>query len=267
MNTTSQYQYGGNMGSGQKFSIILIIVLFIAFVVVLTLLLMRKTIWGQTLYESESEHTLCPITPCESCPIKQCPIFDESKCPTCHDSAPMSCPACTTCQECPTCHESTCPTCQEYQPMAPHMQPNGIMGQYIMVSKVGTLHLSEIEVFDVNGVLVSRNKKVSMSSIYSNTYPESNLVDGEINNFVHTNMELVPQFVKVDLGKNYNISKIVITNRYDCCKERIEGAIVSIINDAASPALVFKSAPLKKDAVTYTFSYPFVNDMAAETLF
>ncbi|ROL52948.1 Fucolectin-1 [Anabarilius grahami] len=45
----------------------------------------------------------------------------------------------------------------------------------------------------------------------------------------HTNVEFNPWW-RVDLGKVYSISNVTITNREDCCKERLKGAQIRIGN-------------------------------------
>ncbi len=72
-------------------------------------------------------------------------------------------------------------------------------------------------------VNLSQGKSTSQSSNYngSNSYPSSRAVDGSITNFNHTNTELQPWW-QVDLGSNYQVSNIEISNRKDCCGNRIK---------------------------------------------
>eukprot|EP00121_Abeoforma_whisleri_P008589 Awhi_evm1s7883 len=64
--------------------------------------------------------------------------------------------------------------------------------------------------------------KYVTSSSLSSSYPPSRLVDGIINNFMHTANEANP-WVEIDLGAEYHIGDIIIRNRADCCQDRIVG--------------------------------------------
>ncbi len=81
---------------------------------------------------------------------------------------------------------------------------------------------------------VAEGKPVKQSSVFQNGNP-SNAVDGNTDgnwrngSVTHTQKEIGPWW-EVDLEKIYNISDIVITNREDCCQERIEGATIFIRN-------------------------------------
>ncbi len=45
----------------------------------------------------------------------------------------------------------------------------------------------------------------------------------------HTQAEFNP-WLRIDLGNVYSIRKVALTNRGDCCKERIKGAHIRIGN-------------------------------------
>ena len=89
------------------------------------------------------------------------------------------------------------------------------------------INLSELIVFDINENIISKNKPVTMSSTLPG-YPGSNLTDGNINTMAHTNGD-INAFMEVDLGSNYNIGKIIIINRQDCCKNRAIGLEVQLL--------------------------------------
>jgi F5/8 type C domain-containing protein len=48
--------------------------------------------------------------------------------------------------------------------------------------------------------------------------------------FFHTDLEPSP-WVEFDLGGNRKISKVVVENRADCCKERAEALVIEVSND------------------------------------
>ncbi|XP_077323576.1 uncharacterized protein LOC143958006 isoform X2 [Lithobates pipiens] len=73
----------------------------------------------------------------------------------------------------------------------------------------------------------------SQSSTYDKLGAPENAIDGSTNtNYMskhcsHTDLEIEPWW-RVDLTKVYNVTKVKILNRGDCCKERIEGAELRI---------------------------------------
>ncbi|XP_072000079.1 fucolectin-1-like [Engystomops pustulosus] len=77
--------------------------------------------------------------------------------------------------------------------------------------------------------------RATQSSIYSGTTSAINAVDGNLDsNFYHgscscTNIEVSPWW-RVDLLRPHKISHIIITNRGDCCGERLNGARILVGN-------------------------------------
>ncbi|XP_070534543.1 uncharacterized protein [Ptychodera flava] len=80
---------------------------------------------------------------------------------------------------------------------------------------------------------IALSKRASQSSVYSAIGPASNAVDGFTSPFwgdescSHTNIEQDPWW-KVDLEYTYFVKEVVITNRRDCCSERLKGAVVRV---------------------------------------
>ena len=92
------------------------------------------------------------------------------------------------------------------------------------------LNLTEVEVFS-GGTNVARGKTVTASSLYDPQYPHANLVDGNKTNFVATQNEAVEWF-QIDLGQDYEIEKVVIHNRSDCCQGRLRNTKVQLSKSA-----------------------------------
>ena len=59
-------------------------------------------------------------------------------------------------------------------------------------------------------------------------FPSSNLIDGELNNFVASIKEDNGMWVRVYLEELYAVTKIIVYNRQDCCKDRLFGVPVFI---------------------------------------
>jgi hypothetical protein len=93
------------------------------------------------------------------------------------------------------------------------------------------MNLAEVEVFS-GGTNVAQGKTVTQSSIsHPGTFDPPNLVDGNKTNFAHTNNEAVEWF-QIDLGQDYEIEKVVITNRTDCCQARLRKTKIQLSKSA-----------------------------------
>ena len=121
------------------------------------------------------------------------------------------------------------------------------------------INLAEVEVYDDTDALVSSNKVVTGSSVHS-AGPLANLVDGNKRNFAHTHgqTETETDWIKIDLGAEKKIKKIVVTNRKDCCKERIAGLKIDILNSSSTsvkltPAISISSGSTAANKYTITF--------------
>ncbi|KAM9324373.1 uncharacterized protein PAF06_000406 [Gastrophryne carolinensis] len=79
---------------------------------------------------------------------------------------------------------------------------------------------------------------VSQSSTYDKFGAAENAIDGSTSSRYmsqhcsHTDLEFKPWWM-VDINKVYNVTKVIILNRGDCCKDRIEGAEIRVGNSAA----------------------------------
>ncbi|XP_070534538.1 uncharacterized protein [Ptychodera flava] len=113
---------------------------------------------------------------------------------------------------------------------------NGVSGHVVSVQLEGrtdALTLCEVEVYKYEGEKnLAILKEATQSSLFG-TGVASNAVDGRKNSaFVdksctHT-LEDDDAWWKVDLGDVYPIDRVVITNRGDCCQDRLQGAVVRV---------------------------------------
>jgi hypothetical protein len=92
------------------------------------------------------------------------------------------------------------------------------------------LNIAEIEVYS-GGVNVAKNAtKTESSSQYSaNSYKPTNLIDGNMSNFAHTNNSGTNWF-KITLDKQYPIEKVMVYNRTSCCYDRWAESFVKLLN-------------------------------------
>jgi len=119
------------------------------------------------------------------------------------------------------------------------------------------LNLAQIAVYpdeSVSGNLITPNTGVSKSSgWYGDGFPNRNFVDGVGNSFVHTSCHDVP-WIEVDIGSTTPIFRIVITNRKDCCAERILGTKLIIMDTNRNR--IYTSDPVATVNSTYTWFPP-----------
>ena len=66
-----------------------------------------------------------------------------------------------------------------------------------------------------------------MKNQYETYYP-SNLMDGNLNNFAHTLEAENGMWMRVYLETQSFVTRVIVYNRNDCCKDRIVGASVFI---------------------------------------
>ncbi|XP_059195895.1 fucolectin-like [Centropristis striata] len=84
------------------------------------------------------------------------------------------------------------------------------------------------------GANIARGGKVTQSSVAWNGVPER-AIDGKRDNIYsqsscsHTNHDQNPWW-RLDLLKTYKINSVTVTNRKDCCHDRIKGAEIRIGN-------------------------------------
>ena len=139
---------------------------------------------------------------------------------------------------------------------------NMVSGQYIRLKYDNTvcLNLAGIAVYaDANGdnVITPQTIVTKSSGYQGDTYPVSNFIDGNNNSFVHSSCEDVP-WILVDLGMNMPIYKIVVTNRSDCCKDRILGCSLLIFNNQMTS--VYESSKITTINTTYTWFPPYTQN-------
>ena len=127
---------------------------------------------------------------------------------------------------------------------------SGVTGRYIRIDKSGgdQLNIAEIKVFDKDLVEIPGGV-VTLSSVLPG-YPGSNLLDSNLDTFVHTNND-GNKFIVIDLQKSVGIYRIDITNRKDCCQDRMINSVVSIRNE--SNLEVFKTDLITVSLPKYSF--------------
>ena len=120
------------------------------------------------------------------------------------------------------------------------------------------MNLAEVEVFS-GGVNVASGKTVTASSLFSDQYPHASLVDGNKANYAHTHNSETEYF-DIDLGQAYEIEKVVITNRVDCCQGRARNTIIQLSESADMTSSKDSRAITTAEGPSATFTWDVVSD-------
>ena len=107
----------------------------------------------------------------------------------------------------------------------------------------GALALGEVQVFAmVNGV--ETNVALDGTATQISTYIDSTadtfgpekcnngVTGGDRSNICHTNSGVQDQWWKVELASLYDITRVVVWNRWYCCSDRLSDAVVYLLDDS-----------------------------------
>eukprot|EP00386_Alphamonas_edax_P012875 GDKI01039943.1.p1 GENE.GDKI01039943.1~~GDKI01039943.1.p1 ORF type:complete len:1740 (+),score=447.89 GDKI01039943.1:70-5289(+) len=92
-------------------------------------------------------------------------------------------------------------------------------------------------------------------------YPGSNLVDNKDNTFYHSNCASSDPWVKIDMGTDWDVERIVLANRQDCCRDRAGGLVIKLTDSNNVVTWTSNLAPLKDGTTVYK------NNVASDALF
>uniref|UniRef100_UPI0037E84108 uncharacterized protein n=2 Tax=Semicossyphus pulcher TaxID=241346 RepID=UPI0037E84108 len=141
---------------------------------------------------------------------------------------------------------NTNPKCASITSIGPGVsktfQCKGMVGRYVNIVIPGRaeyLTLCEVEVkgqptgnTPQTAVSIARGGKVAQSSLHGNAVPERAIDGNRASNWgqgscTHTKKDMSPWW-RLDLLKQYKVYTVTITNRRDCCHERLNGAELRI---------------------------------------
>lgn len=130
-------------------------------------------------------------------------------------------------------------------------------GQYVRVRLEGEkriLQLAEVQILDVAGAELQKSATARQSTTHENG-EASKAIDGNADqafdkgSVSHTNEQNNPWLV-IDLGETKEIAVIKVFNRGDCCGERLQDAIVEVIDAGLNVVASYKVAEAKDGSVT-----------------
>jgi len=131
--------------------------------------------------------------------------------------------------------------------------------QYVRIKRITTapdgtnaINISEIQAFDINGRLITPE-----SAYYDDNgigFPAINAIDGNLNNFAHTSDHGNGPLIEVAYTNLNQVKKIVISNRVDCCQNRMIGTSLMLFSKPGSTPDV-ANIPITDTRGTYTFTF------------
>jgi hypothetical protein len=114
------------------------------------------------------------------------------------------------------------------------------------------INLGELQVFDKAGTNIALNTTVTGGPGNHPAGPWPNLTDGNFGSFAHTSSN-GESFIEVDLGAVKEIAKVVITNRSDCCQDRLGGAKIELLDGSRANVTTTPAIESSKMKLTYDF--------------
>lgn len=131
-----------------------------------------------------------------------------------------------------------------------------VSGRYIRLEqkRVGCINLADIEAYSKHDGenIIKPDMIITKSSNYGNPdqYPAKNFIDGNTDTMLVTSCSDVG-WILIDLGSVQPIYKIIVTNRKDCCRQRANGTILSILDATKTPVYIAHPMRDKKNQTTY----------------
>ena len=147
-------------------------------------------------------------------------------------------------------------TCKRVKDIVPPEDPKGVDARYVKLFhdiSSNIINVAEIEVYDYEGTKLTSNTTVIEGySTQHDVHAWSNIFDGNLTTFGHSQDTDVNQFVNIDLGSKKKIYKVVVENRRDCCKDRIQGARIEL-HDGTNP--IISTPRITSASNTYTYKF------------
>jgi hypothetical protein len=115
------------------------------------------------------------------------------------------------------------------------------------------INLAEMEIYDMNGTNIARNKRVYGAFGSHDAGPYERLVDGDKTNFAHTGGVNGTSVIEVDLGSIQTIKEVVIYNRSGAA-DRTRNMVLKFLRFNGD--LLYTSPPVEpnRDKMTFNIS-------------
>ena len=120
-----------------------------------------------------------------------------------------------------------------------------VKARYVIIKRSDNreeyINIKQIDVYDSNGYKL-KGIRPTLWPAYNNSYGAEQLLTG--NSFAHTGKSK-NAYIQLDLGDDKPIGRVVITNRADCCKDRIVGCSMILRKNDNSTAMFRKITDIK----------------------
>jgi hypothetical protein len=142
--------------------------------------------------------------------------------------------------------------------------PATVYGQFVRIYRkspsgsvgvdANVVNLAEIRIKDTSGASLMSGATATAGSVYSPSFPASNLIDGNDATFAHTisNGPADTAWVEINLGSDKPIGSIEITNRKDCCGDRSIGLGISVTDSHKKEVY---STTITENKPLYSYSF------------
>ena len=75
-------------------------------------------------------------------------------------------------------------------------------------------------------------ENLQVSSTYSSNFVKEYAIDNNVDTFYHSDEHtLTLHLFEVTIASEIRITRVIIVNRIDCCGERIDGAVIQLLQD------------------------------------
>lgn len=135
-------------------------------------------------------------------------------------------------------------------------EKNYVYGKKIVVASsrsIDTLcyYIAQLEVYDDKNILIPL-ENITFSEKDKDNDTEKNIIkDGKYTNYANVGCNNAQKTIQLSFKEKKKISRIVIYNRADCCKNLMSLTSVTVYDDIDK--LVFTSNPIKYASYAYVF--------------
>ena len=135
---------------------------------------------------------------------------------------------------------------------------------YVKANAVECLNLAEIDVSDEHESLTLVDG--TLGSIYNgDEYPASNCNDDDLTNFCHTACDGSNDWVRFKFETSSPTLTVTVTNRVDCCDDRINGGSIEIL-DANMNVISTQAIDSTESSYTFVFYVGTARPSASPTM-
>jgi RHS repeat-associated protein len=143
---------------------------------------------------------------------------------------------------------------------------SAVKARFVFIQKTALIQFMNVAELNVFGYVpppaginltdtYTAQMNVTMSSTFATVYDGSKILDNNAATFAHTlNAD---EWIKLDLGNTYSLSRVQVLNRADCCGDRLNGARISLLDAAGNPVYAFAPVSGAANGSLLNFTLPY----------